>query len=166
MAKKPEPPAPDVSTKKVVEAKTPLTAAPPAPLKQAPPIQAQSRQAQPSQTQPSQIQPSQIQPSQAPLKPIQPSSAQPSQLQPSQAQTKGTQITTPPSEEAVRIGAYLRWDAAGRPAGDGVRFWMEAEQELRSGNVAPVGKSKGSGFINDRVTYEEARDFIYDHMNN
>jgi hypothetical protein len=40
-------------------------------------------------------------------------------------------------EEAVRIGAYLRWDAAGRPGGDGVRFWLEAEQELL-GDRAPV----------------------------
>lgn len=40
------------------------------------------------------------------------------------------EASTPPIEEAVRIGAYYRWDAAGRPAGDGVRFWLEAEQEL------------------------------------
>ena len=39
----------------------------------------------------------------------------------------------PASEEAIRIGAYLRWDAAGRPGGDGVHFWLEAEQGLRQG---------------------------------
>jgi hypothetical protein len=43
-------------------------------------------------------------------------------------------------EEAVRIGAYLRWDAAGRPGGDGVRFWLEAEQELM-GDGAPIAES-------------------------
>jgi hypothetical protein len=34
------------------------------------------------------------------------------------------------SEEAVRLRAYQRWEAAGRPGGDGVKFWLEAEQEL------------------------------------
>ena len=43
---------------------------------------------------------------------------------------------TPPCEEVVRVGAYLRWDAAGRPGGDGVRFWLEAEQELMAGPTA------------------------------
>jgi hypothetical protein len=36
----------------------------------------------------------------------------------------------PPTEEAIRLGAYYRWDAAGRPGGDGTRFWLEAEREL------------------------------------
>ena len=40
---------------------------------------------------------------------------------------------TVPSDEAIRIGAYLRWDAAGRPGGDGSHFWLEAEKELRQG---------------------------------
>jgi hypothetical protein len=26
--------------------------------------------------------------------------------------------------------AYLRWEAAGRPACDGIQFWLEAETEL------------------------------------
>jgi hypothetical protein len=34
------------------------------------------------------------------------------------------------SEEAVRLRAYQKWQAGGRPAGDGVRFWLEAEREL------------------------------------
>jgi CBS domain-containing protein len=34
------------------------------------------------------------------------------------------------SEEAVRLRAYQQWQAAGKPAGDDVRFWLEAEQEL------------------------------------
>jgi len=36
----------------------------------------------------------------------------------------------PLSEEAVRLRAYLKWQGAGKPGGDGVRFWLEAEQEL------------------------------------
>lgn len=34
------------------------------------------------------------------------------------------------SEEDVRRAAYLKWEAAGRPEGDGLNFWMEAFQEL------------------------------------
>ena len=33
-------------------------------------------------------------------------------------------------EQAVRDLAYLKWEAAGCPEGDGVVFWLEAEQEL------------------------------------
>jgi hypothetical protein len=40
---------------------------------------------------------------------------------------------TSPSEEAIRHRAYLRWDAAGRPGGDGVKFWLQAENELLHG---------------------------------
>lgn len=36
----------------------------------------------------------------------------------------------PPTEEAVRERAYLLWEEAGRPEGDGVDFWVRAEQEL------------------------------------
>lgn len=34
-------------------------------------------------------------------------------------------------EQAIRELAYARWEAAGRPMGDGVQFWLEAERELR-----------------------------------
>lgn len=33
-------------------------------------------------------------------------------------------------EEAIRYRAYLRWEAAGMPDGDGVNFWLQAENEL------------------------------------
>src|SRR5262245_17155181 len=33
-------------------------------------------------------------------------------------------------EESVRISAYLKWEAAGRPEGDGLIFWLEAEREM------------------------------------
>jgi hypothetical protein len=36
-------------------------------------------------------------------------------------------------EQAIRVRAYQIWEAAGRPAGDGVRFWLEAERELLQG---------------------------------
>jgi hypothetical protein len=34
------------------------------------------------------------------------------------------------SPEEIRVRAYQKWEAAGRPGGDGVPFWLEAEQEL------------------------------------
>jgi hypothetical protein len=35
-----------------------------------------------------------------------------------------------PNEEEVRERAYLLWEEAGRPEGDGVDFWVQAEQQL------------------------------------
>ena len=37
------------------------------------------------------------------------------------------------SDEDIRLYAYEKWEAAGKPAGDGDRFWLEAEQELLEG---------------------------------
>jgi hypothetical protein len=37
----------------------------------------------------------------------------------------------PLAEEAIRRRAYLKWKVAGKPAGQEVRLWLEAEQELR-----------------------------------
>ncbi|HEV3143808.1 MAG TPA: DUF2934 domain-containing protein [Gemmataceae bacterium] len=37
------------------------------------------------------------------------------------------------SEDDIRLAAYYKWEAAGRPAGDGHSFWTEAEMELRKG---------------------------------
>jgi hypothetical protein len=35
-----------------------------------------------------------------------------------------------PVAEEVRLRAYLKWEAAGRPIGDGIGFWVDAEREL------------------------------------
>lgn len=40
----------------------------------------------------------------------------------------------PTVDEAIRLGAYLKWEAAGMPGGDGVKFWLEAEKEIRNGH--------------------------------
>jgi hypothetical protein len=32
--------------------------------------------------------------------------------------------------DAIQHRAYQKWEAAGRPTGDGVNFWLEAESEL------------------------------------
>ncbi len=37
---------------------------------------------------------------------------------------------------AVRELAYLKWEAAGFPAGDGFDFWLEAERELKANRAA------------------------------
>ena len=38
------------------------------------------------------------------------------------------------NEDAVREIAYAKWQAAGAPSGDGVEFWLEAEQEFNHQN--------------------------------
>src|SRR5262245_40343494 len=37
------------------------------------------------------------------------------------------------SDEEIRVRAYQKWQAAGCPDGDGTKFWLEAERELRRG---------------------------------
>ena len=34
------------------------------------------------------------------------------------------------TDEAIRLCAYQKWEAAGKPADDGLRFWLEAERQL------------------------------------
>ena len=36
-----------------------------------------------------------------------------------------------PCEDAVREKAYLLWEQAGYPEGDGSEFWLEAEKQLK-----------------------------------
>lgn len=33
-------------------------------------------------------------------------------------------------EEAIRLRAYQKWEVAGKPPGDGIQFWLDAENEL------------------------------------
>lgn len=35
-------------------------------------------------------------------------------------------------QNAIRELAYTKWEQAGWPTGDGIQFWLEAEQELNS----------------------------------
>jgi hypothetical protein len=39
----------------------------------------------------------------------------------------------PTCPDEVRVRAYHKWVAAGRPPGDGACFWLDAEQELHQG---------------------------------
>ena len=34
------------------------------------------------------------------------------------------------SVDDIRLCAYRKWASAGKPTGDGISFWLEAEQEL------------------------------------
>jgi hypothetical protein len=36
----------------------------------------------------------------------------------------------PVCEDGIRLLAYKKWEAAGKPDGDGIEFWLEAEREL------------------------------------
>ena len=36
----------------------------------------------------------------------------------------------PTAEEVIRLGAYLNWESAGKPAGDGINFWLEVEKDV------------------------------------
>ncbi len=51
---------------------------------------------------------------------------------PSAVAVKPQVVERPPvGDDAVREEAYRRWEQAGRPPGDGVQFWLEAERDLR-----------------------------------
>jgi hypothetical protein len=39
--------------------------------------------------------------------------------------------------EHIRRDAYLKWEAAGQPAGDGISFWLAAEREFLERNKMP-----------------------------
>jgi len=52
------------------------------------------------------------------------------------------------SDEDIRLCAYRKWEAAGKPTGDGVQFWLKAEQELVEGKSEKV--VQGGGWKGDR----------------
>ena len=52
------------------------------------------------------------------------------------------------AHEDIRLCAYQKWVAAGKPNGDGVQFWLEAEQELVEGKKQKV--AQGDGWRGDR----------------
>jgi hypothetical protein len=59
----------------------------------------------------------------------------------------------PVSAEAIRLSAYKKWEAAGRPNGDGVNFWLEAERELSQAKQTLAGLST-LGRVGQKVTGE------------
>jgi hypothetical protein len=47
-------------------------------------------------------------------------------------------------QEAIRLLAHGKWEAAGCPAGDGVDFWLEAEREVNA-EQSGSGIDQGEG---------------------
>jgi len=44
-----------------------------------------------------------------------------------------TQTVKSVVEGSIRVLAYQKWEAAGKPESDGVRYWLEAEREFLLG---------------------------------
>jgi len=42
--------------------------------------------------------------------------------------------------EDIQLCAFHKWEAAGKPTGDGVQFWLEAERELATEKVDASGR--------------------------
>jgi hypothetical protein len=64
-------------------------------------------------------------------------------------------------QDRIRELAYLKWEKAGYPPGDGVNFWVEAEQELeladgQAASVPPTVKKKPSSNNNAPVVHAQA----------
>jgi hypothetical protein len=59
----------------------------------------------------------------------------------SKSKSDKSQAETPQElENRIRELAYLKWQAAGSPVGDGVNFWLQAEQEIIEGIVERNGE--------------------------
>ena len=58
-------------------------------------------------------------------------------------------------QESLRLAAYQKWEAAGMPAGDGVKFWLQAEQEA----TRPAANATDMKYVqrtaHDRDTHHE-----------
>ncbi|MDB5565211.1 MAG: hypothetical protein JWP84_1777 [Tardiphaga sp.] len=48
-------------------------------------------------------------------------------------------------DELIRARAYALWDLCGRPEGDGLRFWLEAEREVDGVEPDAVSEKSHSG---------------------
>jgi len=44
------------------------------------------------------------------------------------------------SPDSIRLYAYQKWEIAGKPGGDGIPFWLEAENELADGKQDTSGR--------------------------
>jgi hypothetical protein len=54
--------------------------------------------------------------------------------QPATREEPAISAAPPDREQIVRLLAYYKWMDAGRPASDGVEFWLEAEREYLAQN--------------------------------
>ena len=44
---------------------------------------------------------------------------------------KASDVSNTGSEESIRLLAYMKWVADGKPDGDGLCYWLEAEREVQ-----------------------------------
>lgn len=54
----------------------------------------------------------------------------PKEMEPTAQIPPPTQPCRCAKEDDIRVCAYLKWESAGKPPGDGVQFWLEAEETL------------------------------------
>jgi hypothetical protein len=69
-------------------------------------------------------------PPQKPAPPAQPGPTQPKTTQPAVPSGDKREKV---SADDIRLCAYRKWESAGKPPGDGIQFWLTAEQELVKG---------------------------------
>lgn len=60
-------------------------------------------------------------------------------------------------QEQVRLLAYLKWEAAGCPFGDGIGFWLEAEEELIQTVVSSVEDTTFQASLQKVKTVKKAK---------
>jgi len=59
--------------------------------------------------------------------------ATPKKVQPDVASVGKEHAVRSVCADDIRLCAYRKWESAGAPDGDGILFWLEAEQELLHG---------------------------------
>ena len=66
-------------------------------------------------------------------------------------------MTSDSRQNAIRELAYAKWEQAGWPSGDGVQFWLEAEQDLST--ESPHQQTDGESASEARVSRKSAAAF-------
>ncbi len=85
------------------------------------------------------------------------------------ARSQSNPIAKSISDEDIRLCAYQKWEAAGKPTGDGVQFWLEAEQSLQTDeNEKSVQRDGRHGRREnekpeDRIAAKEAKVIVGSH---
>ena len=64
---------------------------------------------------------------------VAPQSARPTAAAPTVAATAVRSASAKVTDDDIRLLAYFKWEADGRPEGHDLYFWLEAERELLHG---------------------------------
>jgi hypothetical protein len=64
-----------------------------------------------------------------------------------------------PMENAIRESAYYKWQQAGQPWGDDLRFWLDAEQEQLGTPEDEGSPYDAPGFYSDEVEESSLESF-------